>query len=319
MEAAALWLGALELVGALVFALAGLSDMCARRRSAAVRRQIWALAIVVALMLPLPRLALAASTLRLPPGVAPALLAVWASGALVLLARLARAHAAARRLARGGVAIVDGPWLATARSLAGGGGPQVELRASAAVRTPLVVGVWRPAIVVPVTMLGAPAAERRALLAHELAHVARADGLLLLAGAVARSIYWPDPLAWWALRRLRAHAEDAADDAALHTGIPSSSYAAQLVAVARAQLERAGRVAADGLRARVRGVLDVGRIRSREPNREPRWGVPRLVGAALVLATMVTACEARSADPQAGGGSVEVSEGTGESRRAGEG
>lgn len=296
MEAAALWLGALELVGALVFALAGLSDMCARRRSAAVRRQIWALAIAVALVLPLPRLALAASTLRLPPGVAPALLAVWGLGAALLLARVVVGHAAAGRLVRAGAPITDGPWQETARSLWFGDGRQVELRACATSRTPQVVGVLRPVILVPVPMLAAPAAERRALLAHELAHVARADCLLLLAGAVARAIYWPDPLAWWALRRLRAHAEDAADDAALHTGILSSSYAAQLVAVARAQIERAGRVAADGLRARVRGVLDVGRIRSDAPARATRWGVPRLVGAALVLATMVTACEARSAE-----------------------
>ncbi|WAS89887.1 M56 family metallopeptidase [Nannocystis punicea] len=290
---AALWLGSLELVGALVFASAGLLDMCARGRSAAVRRQIWALAIAVALVLPLPRLALVTSESRLPGALAVGLLAAWASGTAWLLARLVRGQVLARRRVRRATSIAAGPWRETAGELAAG--PRVELRACGSARTPMVVGWLRPVVLVPTGMLAAPPAERRALLAHELAHVARADGLLLLAGGLARALYWPNPLAWWALRRLRAHAEDAADDAALHTGIPCSSYAAQLVAVARAQLERAGRVAADGLRARVRGVLDVRRIRSGAPG-PLGWGVPRLVGAALVLATMVTACEARSAE-----------------------
>lgn len=292
-SAAAMWLGSLELVGALVFASAGLLDMCAQRRSAAVRRQIWALAIAVALVLPLPRLALAAAGGRLPDPLAVGLLAAWAFGAASLLVRLVRGHVLARRQALQGAPIVAGPWHETAQEFTGG--PRVALRACRSARTPMVVGIVQPIVVVPTAMLDAPPAERRALLAHELAHVARGDCLLALAGGLARAIYWPDPLAWWALRRLRAHAEDAADDAALHTGIPSSSYAAQLLAVARAQLERAGRVAADGLRARVRGVLDVRRIRSREPD-GARWGVPRLIGAALVLATMVTACEARSSE-----------------------
>ncbi|MDC0718962.1 M56 family metallopeptidase [Nannocystis bainbridge] len=292
IAAAAAWLGALQLVGALVFASAGLLDMCARGRSAAVRRQIWALAIAVALVLPLPRLALPTSELRLPEVAATAWLVAWAIGAGLLLARLVRGQRLARRRARRARPIADGPWQATAREV---GGPRAELRACESARTPMVVGLVRPIVLVPVVMLGAPAAERRALLAHELAHVARADAMVALAGGLARAVYWPNPLAWWALRRLRAHAEDAADDAALHTGIACSSYAAQLVAVARAQLERAGRVAAGGLRARVRGVLDARRIRSGAP-RPLRWGVPRFIAAALVLATMVTACEARSAE-----------------------
>ena len=130
------------------------------------------------------------------------------------------------------------------------GRPGVELRLSDETDTPLTVGVLRPVILVPRRMLDVPASERRALLAHELAHVARADCLLLLAGAVVRALYWISPLPWWALRSLRARAEDAADDAALRTGIRSSSYAAQLVALARKRLGRACPAPAAGLRDR---------------------------------------------------------------------
>lgn len=301
--AAALWLASLELAGAAVFAVAALLDLGLRRRAAATRRDLWALAIVVALALPLTRLALPAPRLALAPGLAAAFLALWTAGTLLLLLRLARAHAHARRLVAGSVPLVDPAWHACLAALrAPGERPRVALRVSTAVDAPQIAGVLRPTLLVPPHLLAVPPDERRALLAHELAHVARADCLLLLAGAVARAIYWVTPAPWHALRRLRLHAEDAADDAALRTGIPSSSYAAQLVALARDRLGPAPRdpagakvVAADGLRERVRAILDVRRIRSLAPAGARE--LPRMVAAALLLATMVTACEARADDP----------------------
>lgn len=296
------WLGALELAGTMVFGLALAVDGLLRRRSAATRRGVWALALVVALALPVTRLALAASTkLWVSPGVWPVVAAVlfgvWAIGAAALLGRLGHGVWEARRVRAASVVLCDAAWQASLRALQEQGRPAVELRVGDELRAPAVVGVWRAAVIVPREMLAMSATGRRSLLAHELAHVVRGDVLLLMAGAVGRAIYWVSPLAWTALRRLRARAEDAADDAVLQAGVPSSSYAAQLVSVARAQLERAGRVAAGGLRARVGAVLDVRRVRGSA--RVRRWGLPRLVGAALMLATMVTACEARSGEPRA--------------------
>lgn len=294
------WLAALELAGAAVFGVAMLVDGLLRRRSAATRRGVWALATGVSLTLPLTRLALAAPTIALAPELAVVLLALWATGVAGLLVRLGHGMWRARGLCRASAPLVDADWVASMHSLRGEGRPAAALRVSDELQSPVVIGVWRPAVIVPRELLAMAATGRRSLLAHELAHVARADTLLLTAGAVARAIYWVCPLAWWALRRLRARAEDAADDAVLQAGVPSSSYAALLVAVARAQLERAGRVAAAGLRARVRAVLDVRRVRG--PARVQRFGLPRLVGAALLLATLVTACEARSGEsaPQVG-------------------
>lgn len=285
-SALASWLGSLELVGAQIFLAAIVLDACLVRRSAAVRRGIWALAFAVALVLPLTRLAVPGPALQLSPALAGSLLALWAVGAALLLGRLVHGHRLARqRLARS-APIAAASWLA---ELAGR--PGVALRLSDETDGPQTVGVLRPVILVPRRMLDVPASERRALLAHELAHVARADCLLLLAGAIVRALYWISPLPWWALRSLRARAEDAADDAALRTGIRSSSYAAQLVAVARKRLESVGQRPGSGLRARVRAILDARRVRSREP----RWSVAVLVGAGALIATTVTACEARSA------------------------
>lgn len=302
MHAALAWLATLQLAGVAVFGLAALLDASLRRRSAATRRGVWALAVAVALALPLTRLALGAATLALPlarlaldPTLAAALLGTWALGALVLLLRLARGAALARRLRRASGPLDVPAWRASLRAL--DARAAVDLRVSDDLRAPVTHGVLRPAILVPRDMLPADAAGRRSVLAHELAHVVRADALVFAAAAVARAVYWVSPLAWTAVRRLRARAEDAADDAVLHAGVPSSSYAAQLLAVARAQLARAGRVTAGGLRSRVHAVLDVRRVRG--PAVGSRWGLPRLVAAALLLATLGTACEARSDVPPA--------------------
>lgn len=291
--AALMWLAALQLAGAAVFAVAAALDVVLRRRSAATRRGLWAFAVAVALALPPSRLALAAPDVS-PPLALP-LLAVWALGALLLLARLVRAHVHARALCRRSAPLDDPAWRTSLQALHD---PGVALRLSDEIDAPLTAGALRPVILVPRRMLAAPATERRAVLAHELAHVARADCLVLLAGAVARAIYWISPLAWWALARLRAHAEDTADDAVLRTGVLSSSYAAQLLALARDRLGRVGRAAADGLRERVRGILDARRVRSRDP----QWSVPGLVGLAVLLAALATACEARSEDDAPRGG-----------------
>lgn len=292
MSAALMWLAALQLAGAVVFGLAALLDRGLRRRSAATRRGVWALAVAIALVLAPARLALPAPEVLAPaPWLAGPLLAIWAVGALLLLARVVHGHARARGRVARSERLVNESWQASLDALREPGArPRVEVRVSPEIDAPQTIGIVRPVILVPPAMLAAPATARRASLAHELAHVVRGDCLLRLAGAVARAIYWISPLPWWALRRLRAHAEEAADDAALGAGVPSSSYAALLVAVARDRLERVGRVAADGLRERVRGILDARRIRSRAP----RWSVPGLVGFAVLLATMATACEARS-------------------------
>lgn len=292
MAEAGLWLGSLQLIALAVLGLAQGIDAVLRRRSAETRRGIWALVIVVALVLPVTRLAIEPPSMALDPGLAGLLVGIWAIGALALLARLAHGWLTARRWVEGSEAIESPAWLA---SLAGLRGPmRVELRHSATTEGPISVGVLRPVILVPDSMLEISADERHSLLAHELAHVARADCFMLILGGVVRALYWIDPLAWLALRRLRDHAENAADDAVLSAGVTSSSYAAHLVGLARGQLERAGRVATSGLRERVLAILDVERTRSGSLAGVPRWSAARVVGLAVLLATMTTAaCEAQ--------------------------
>lgn len=158
---------------------------------------------------------------------------LWAAGALVLLARLVGDH---RRVARLRVRAERRPvprsWQ---RALEG---VDAEVRFSAEIETPMVVGVLRPTLLLPDGAATWTEARAVACATHECAHLEGHDTRLLLAADLLRALRWPDPLAWWAARRLRAECENTADDAVLAAGTPRADYAELLLTLASARLPR---------------------------------------------------------------------------------
>jgi TonB family protein len=94
-------------------------------------------------------------------------------------------------------------------------------------------GAWRPTILLPRDASTWSRDRIRLVLAHELAHVERRDWLVQLGAELARACYWPNPLFWFACRRLRIESEQACDDRVLAHGITGTSYASHLVDLAR--------------------------------------------------------------------------------------
>jgi beta-lactamase regulating signal transducer with metallopeptidase domain len=82
--------------------------------------------------------------------------------------------------------------------------------------SPALVGLLRPRVALPVDFEErfAPA-EQALILAHEQVHRERLDNLWNLVGAALAALHWWNPLAWWALRRMRADQELACDAAVL--------------------------------------------------------------------------------------------------------
>ncbi len=82
--------------------------------------------------------------------------------------------------------------------------------------SPLLVGILRPAIVLPLTTLNQlDAAERMLVIGHELAHVGRRDLLSGLVAAIIRVLFFFHPLVWLSERQLRLTQEIAADELAI--------------------------------------------------------------------------------------------------------
>lgn len=136
------------------------------------------------------------------------------------------------------------------------------------VPVPMTWGMRRPTIALPSTAVAWSDGRRHVVIRHELAHVRRRDAVVQLAARLVTALYWFNPLVWWAGRRLRIEAEQAADDLVLCAGDRASEYAQHLVAIAAGLRRRpAGSVVGvamarrSTLEGRVLAILDEGRRR----------------------------------------------------------
>lgn len=161
-------------------------------------------------------------------------LTVWGAGAAVLLLRLAAVYLAlvwlgrqSRRLAGGRVFTL---LMQTARKQ--GVRRPIRLVVARNRTIPMVWGLFRPTLLLPESFLDWPTERLRLVLAHEVAHVRRGDAFADLAAQVACGLYWMNPLAWFALSRLRLEREQACDDLVLELASRPSLYAETLLSVA---------------------------------------------------------------------------------------
>jgi hypothetical protein len=160
----------------------------------------------------------------------------------------------------------------------------VELRESDEIASPAVAGWFRPIILLPSHWPTWSAAERRAVLAHELTHVARGDyaaGLLALAAA---AVHFANPLAHWLVWRLRLNQELAADARASGLVGGAGSYAVSLAGVLLAAAPPARALPAPRMASgrTLSRRINMLRKAKRVPEREPS-GRRRLLVLALVV------------------------------------
>ncbi|MEO8453574.1 MAG: M56 family metallopeptidase [Sphingomicrobium sp.] len=130
--------------------------------------------------------------------------------------------------------LVDGHWLsALARAQRRMGFKHgTALLTSDELSSPVSWGLMRPVILLNTRAVEA-SGEAEAIIAHELAHVARMDWAKLLLARVATALFWFNPLVWLLAREAHQLREEAADDAVLAADIADTDYAQLLVGVAR--------------------------------------------------------------------------------------
>jgi beta-lactamase regulating signal transducer with metallopeptidase domain len=165
------------------------------------------------------------------------LMATWMMGMAAVGVWIACGIAGARRLRRQGHPVDDERVVQAferARRRAEISRP-VRLRRHERMHVPVAVGLRHPVILLPVRAADWPAQRLERVLVHELAHVRRHDNLTHLFARIACAIYWFHPLVWLVARQLKLEREQAADDVVVASGSPSSTYAEDLLTLARAQ------------------------------------------------------------------------------------
>ncbi|MBL9124201.1 MAG: DUF1559 domain-containing protein [Planctomycetaceae bacterium] len=115
-----------------------------------------------------------------------------------------------------------------------------ELAVSSEVSSPATVGWRRPLVLFPADWPSWTDTERRAVLAHELAHVRRGDYPTWVAALAIRAIHIYHPLVHWLVARLRLQQEMAADALAMPLAGGRHEY---LLTLARMTLDYDGRLA----------------------------------------------------------------------------
>jgi uncharacterized protein (TIGR03435 family) len=221
------------------------------------------------------------------PGWLPWAVGVWLAGASVFSLRLLGGWMTAARLRWRMTRTAPLEWQQAFDGLRARLGivRAVGLRISAMVPSPVVIGVWRPLVLVPVGMLaGMPAAQVEALLVHELAHIRRHDYLVNLLQSVAEALLFYHPAVWWVSGHIRAERECCCDNAAVALSGDVMEYVNALAELADRRSMRLAAVAANGgsLANRIARLLGDEPLPARR-HRGSLFGAVLLLAAALAV------------------------------------
>jgi len=160
----------------------------------------------------------------------PTLAAAWLLGTTLLLLWLGACQWHLSRLRREARPVTTG---SAAEALAVLTPRPPRLLCHPSVQSPFLAGLRHPAIFLPAAYEAEfhPTA-LRAILAHELAHLARRDNAWTLAARLLCALLWPQPLLWLLCRRLEQIGEEACDQAVLAHDCPPRAYADCLLTLA---------------------------------------------------------------------------------------
>ncbi|RQO55994.1 hypothetical protein DBR47_19225 [Paucibacter sp. KBW04] len=298
--------------GLLIGGITALLLHALRRASASSRYALCGAALLLCVALPLRHVCLTLAELQAPltwqeslrlaelspwllrlQAAMPWLVAAWGLGVALMFTRLSLGLIWVARLRRLPEQ-VEAAWQTRLDGLAKDMGlrGRVLLRVvKANLPSPLTVGWWRPVVIVPACLLtGLSPALLEALLAHELAHVRRADYLFNIVQGVVEALLFFHPVVWWLSRRMRAERELIADALAAQVLSEPRQLALALNELAQGLSHPQPALAAnDGeLLSRIKGLL-------RPEAQRPGW---RLLASALALAGTALMVQAQTQEQE---------------------
>ena len=180
---------------------------------------------------------------------------------------------------------------------------RIRLLESNSVHVPATVGVIRPVVLLPAGWREWDESKVQSVLAHELAHVRRADWLVITLAELNRALYWFHPVAWILRRRLSELAELNCDDAVLEAAGDRTQYARYLLEVAGSLTSAGSRyrplhgvamARKPNVETRIDAILDVGRPLAR---RLGALGVICLLAIGIPAILLAAALRTAADDP----------------------
>jgi GWxTD domain-containing protein len=225
---------------------------------------------------------------------APWLASFWVAGVWIFYLRQVAGWLSACRLRRRGVCCAPARWQEqlTRWSARCRVSRPVVLLESCLADVPMVLGHFRPIVLVPIGLLTAlPPGQVEAILMHELAHIRRCDYLVNVLQRLVEGLFFYHPAAWWISRVIRAEREACCDDMVVQLTGQAHEYASALAA-----LEQSRGAVREPALAATGGSL-VKRIhRLLYPSR-PVSGWTPLAAAVILIASAAVALAAWQAEP----------------------
>ncbi len=193
----------------------------------------------------------------------PWIVAGWIIGVVILSVRLLASWLWTEGIKHNRNLAVSSYWQGKLANLARqiGVSRSVRLLESALTRIPIVIGHFRPLILLPASALtGLTPGQLEAILIHELSHIRRYDYLVNLVQAFIETLLFYHPAVWWVSRRIRIERENCCDDLAVNVSGDRVTYARALVAMEELRQSSAHlALAADGgsLLCRIQRLVDI--------------------------------------------------------------
>lgn len=218
----------------------------------------------------------------------------WVAGVLLMLVRLVMQILAGRRLTQT-MLPADYETTSLVSQLAKQLGIRKQIRVTITehLRSPAIMGVFWPVLLLPATMMtGLSSEQLKLVIIHELTHIRRHDYLVNLGQMLIESLLFFNPAVWWISRQLRIEREACADAVSessnpLEYAIVLAAFAESLVGHEPPALAQTltGRRNAGSIAERIRRVLSPDAI----PNLKIHW--TSLCGALALSTVAVFAAE----------------------------
>lgn len=160
------------------------------------------------------------------------LVAIWMVILFIRLVKLLVDLGAVQRLRYYRTRSVDKIWRQRVGELAQRMGIKraVELLESSLVRVPMMAGIFKPVILVPLGLLAQlPPQQVEAILLHELAHIRRKDYFVNLLQSIAETLFFFNPAILWISSLIRVERENCCDDIAVEESRSKSAFIHALV------------------------------------------------------------------------------------------